>query len=88
MPPGEDLPGQDQEVEAGPVSGTELLIPKGAEDVPPGVDLTGQDQEVEAGPVSGTEPVNPREERRMCLLVKTFLFRVRRWKKKCQLLNL
>ncbi len=55
MPPGEDLPGQDQEVEAGPVSGTELLVPKeGVEDVPPDEDLPGQDQEVEAGPVSGT----------------------------------
>jgi hypothetical protein len=29
VPPGEDLPGQNQEVEAGPVSGTELLVPKG-----------------------------------------------------------
>ncbi len=45
MPLGEDLPGQDQEVEAGPVSGTELLVPKGgAEDGSSGEDLLGQNQ--------------------------------------------
>jgi hypothetical protein len=54
VPPDKDLPGQDQEVEAGPVSGIELLVPKeGVEDVPPGEYLPRQDQEVEAGPVSG-----------------------------------
>ncbi len=45
MLPDEDLPGKNQ-VEAGPVSGTEPLVPKGGgEDVPPGEDLLGQDQE-------------------------------------------
>ncbi len=49
-----------KEVEAGPVSGTELLVPmEGVEDVPPDEDLPGQDQEVEAGPVSCTEPLVP-----------------------------
>jgi hypothetical protein len=55
VPPGEDLPGQNQEGEAGPVSGTKPLVPKeGALDVPLSEDLPGQDQEVEAGPVSDT----------------------------------
>jgi hypothetical protein len=56
--------------------------------VPPGEDLSGQDQEVEAGPVSGTELLVPKEWM-MCLLVKTSLGRIRRWRQdQCQVHNL
>ncbi len=61
MPPGEDLSVQNPEVEAGPLSDTEPLVPKERdENVLPDEDLPGQDQEVEAGPVSGTGLLVPK----------------------------